>query len=73
VLDPGVPQHVAALSSAVGVDASADWDGAVARVRAGLEHAPKLAALRELLIDCGIAEEAGEGVGGWTWARICIC
>eukprot|EP00887_Chlorella_sp_A99_P001519 scaffold8.g1519.t1 len=59
VLDPGVEQHVAAVQRVLGAKAAADWPGATAAIAEHLSHAPKLAALRELLLDCGIGREGG--------------
>ena len=54
VLDPAVPAHSKAMLSVLGPKLGADWTAAQAHLRADLSHSPKLAALRELLIDCGI-------------------
>lgn len=37
-----------------------DFDWARAQLHAHLHHAPKLLALQELLLDCGIGTEPGE-------------
>ena len=46
-----------AAGGAAGV--GVDWDWARAQLHTHLHHAPKLAALRELLLDCGIGREPG--------------
>jgi TATA-binding protein-associated factor len=69
VLDPQQPQHLRALAAAVGhrhgggVSAAGagavDLDWAQAQLHTHLHHAPKLLALQELLLDCGIGREPG--------------
>lgn len=58
VLDPEVPAHTKALINVLGPKIGSDWPAAQEHLRAHLEHSPKLAALRELLIDCGIGTDA---------------
>lgn len=57
VLDGDKESHRRALMECVGVS---DWDAAVKLVRDNLEHSPKLAALKELLHDCGIGQDEEE-------------
>ncbi|KAK9916950.1 hypothetical protein WJX75_009151 [Coccomyxa subellipsoidea] len=56
VLDAAVAQHVAA-AAAVANTAPGQWDKTGSALRQ-LRHAPKLAALRELLQECGIIGDA---------------
>ena len=57
VLDPEVPAHSKALIKVLGPKLGNDWPAAKEHLRIHLEHSPKLAALRELLIDCGIGTD----------------
>ncbi|KAL4458077.1 hypothetical protein ABPG75_012942 [Micractinium tetrahymenae] len=59
VLDPAVPQHMQAVGKVLGAKHGADWGAAQAALRSSLSHAPKLAALQELLLDAGIGTEPG--------------
>lgn len=57
VLDRSLPAHAAAVAAATGVPADeASWPRAEAALRA-LHHAPKLAALRQLLQACFTVSE----------------
>jgi TATA-binding protein-associated factor len=64
VLDPGVPAHQAALRRVLGPALAEDWPAAQVHLAAHLEHAPKLAALREILVESGIIAEGTGGGGG---------
>lgn len=57
VLDPGIPSHERALAKVLGPARAKDWHSARSTVASHLEHAPKLVALKELLLDCGIGME----------------
>lgn len=57
-LDPSNAAHVAAATRATHTDT---WAKAQAQLHA-LQHAPKLAALRDLLHQCGIGRAAEEGI-----------
>ena len=72
VLDPAVPAHAHALTQVLGPKVGADWPAAQRALRTNLEHSPKLAALRELLIDCGIGTDAGESAISF-FVLICEC
>lgn len=63
VLDQKVPAHVRAVEKVLGPKLAADWPAALKAIGSNLTHSPKLAALRELLIDCGIGTDA-EGSAG---------
>ncbi len=58
VLDPAVPAHQKALVKVLGPKIGNDWTEAQKHLRLNLSHSPKLAALRELLIDSGIGTDA---------------
>ena len=61
VLDPDIPAHSKALATVLGPGISHGWEEAKERIKLSLEHSPKLAALRELLLDSGIGtEETGD-------------
>jgi len=57
VLDPAVPAHQKALVTVLGPKIGSNWTEAQEHLRTNLSHSPKLAALRELLIDCGIGTD----------------
>jgi len=57
VLDKDKQAHHQALKECIG---ESDWDGAMKKVRDNVEHSPKLAALKELLYDCGIGQDEEE-------------
>lgn len=57
VLDQDNDSHRAALKECIG---ESDWNAAIEMVRQQLEHSPKLAALKELLCDCGIGQDEEE-------------
>lgn len=48
-----------ALHKALGAKQGGDWASAQAALRSNLAHAPKLAALQELLLEAGIGSEPG--------------
>lgn len=50
---PPPRRHVQALGKALGPKHGGDWASAQAALRSSLSHAPKLAALQELLLDAG--------------------
>jgi len=54
VLDENNESHREAVEETLGKDAADDWNAAMQRIATGLQHSPKLAALKELLNDCGI-------------------
>jgi len=56
-LDPAVPAHQKALVKVLGPKIGNNWTEAQEHLRTNLSHSPKLAALRELLIDCGIGTD----------------
>jgi TATA-binding protein-associated factor len=58
VLDPKVPAHHKALVKVLGPQIGNNWTETQEHLRSNLSHSPKLAALRELLIDCGIGTDA---------------
>ncbi|KAG7669536.1 hypothetical protein KSW81_007689 [Nannochloris sp. 'desiccata'] len=58
VVDPAVPAHQKALIKVLGPKIGNNWAEAQEHLRSNLSHSPKLAALRELLIDCGIGTDA---------------
>lgn len=79
VLDPSLPQHQDAVtkvlhlrhssssSSSCGGGKDTTWDQSIQRIKQDVSHAPKLMALKELLIDCGVANFTGDddlGSGG---------
>ncbi len=71
VLDLSHPVHKAAVAKALGGAAAGDGAAAAAQLRGALRDpacAPKLLALRELLVQCGVVageeEEGGGGRGG---------
>ncbi|KAG1666532.1 hypothetical protein FOA52_014429 [Chlamydomonas sp. UWO 241] len=77
VLDLSVPEHAAAVAKVVGSDDRAAVDAALADV----EVAPKLAALRDLLAQCGIgsdvksepkSEDDGSGGGLGAGHRVLV-
>ena len=57
VLDKEKKSHQRALQECIG---DSDWNEAIKKVANNLEHSPKLAALKELLLDCGIGQEEEE-------------
>jgi TATA-binding protein-associated factor len=60
VLDPKQPSHVKAVKAVLGPKHGAeDWPAVERHLRSDLSHSPKLAVLRELLIDSGVAVEPG--------------
>ncbi len=54
VLEKDKKSHHEALQECVG---ETDWDTAIKKVRDNVEYSPKLAALKELLSDCGIGQD----------------
>ncbi|KAI3435532.1 hypothetical protein D9Q98_001597 [Chlorella vulgaris] len=69
VLDPAVPQHMQAVQKVLqGGKGGKDWQAARASLASNLAHAPKLAALQQLLLDAGIGTDPsttlGAGDGG---------
>lgn len=59
VLDKKMESHVKAIRTCLGEEYVANWDKAKSTVSSHLTHSPKLAALKELLLDCGIGCESG--------------
>jgi len=59
VLDKKTDSHVRAIRTCLGEEYVANWDKAKSIVSSHLVHSPKLAALKELLLDCGIGSESG--------------
>jgi TATA-binding protein-associated factor len=73
VLDRSLPQHENAVAKALhlrhasssssssgGKDTTTTWDQSIQRIKHDVSHAPKLMALKELLIDCGVARSTGD-------------
>lgn len=60
VLEEGNESHRAAVDACLGRGAASDWKRAMSRIASDLEHSPKLAALKELLNDCGIGVDETE-------------
>ena len=58
VLQSALPSHVAAVTSVTG---TASWEAAQPSLHQ-LEHAPKLAALQQLLQQCNIGVKAEDGI-----------
>ena len=62
VLDENNEAHREAVEASLGKGAATEWNQAMRRIASGLEHSPKLSALKELLNDCGIGVD--EDVAG---------
>jgi len=74
VLDRSLPQHEDAVAKALHLrhassssfsgtgskDTITTWDQSIQRIKHDVSHAPKLMALKELLIDCGVARSTGD-------------
>jgi len=58
VLQPSLPLHVTASTSATDTDT---WEAAQRVLHTSLEHAPKLLALQQLLQQCNIGGRSDEG------------
>eukprot|EP00890_Picochlorum_soloecismus_P001543 jgi/Picsp_1/238/NSC_00237-R1_snf2 super family len=59
VLDKKTDSHIRAIRAVLGEEYVENWDKAKSIVSSHLIHSPKLAALKELLLDCGIGCESG--------------
>lgn len=59
VLDAGVPAHGEALKKLFGSEVSKEWESVRNHLLTDIMHSPKLAVLKELLIDCGIGIDRG--------------
>ena len=68
---PPPPPSSQAVRKVLGPKQGADWASAQAALRSQLVHAPKLAALKELLLDAGRTRErrCAFGVQRGTWCR----
>eukprot|EP00889_Picochlorum_renovo_P000495 jgi/Picre1/27525/NNA_000492.t1 len=60
VLNKENESHRDAIRACIGDSAAKNWESAMSTIHNQLQHSPKLSALKELLLDSGLANEEGE-------------
>lgn len=70
VLNKENESHADAIRACIGDSAAKNWESAMSTIHSQLQHSPKLSALRELLLDSGLANEEG-GMCIFQNMRVC--